>query len=489
MADLFWAFWDVSLRFALFGSVLLLLHPLLKRGLPANWLCWAWALLVIRLLFPISLPFSGSVFNISERFQPSTWTEALRSGVVNAGWGETLIPILRTQDELVKSSLVGVSWEQVLVAVWLAGIAFLALRLLACALRLRCFFERAERLERGRLHAVFKDVRHRFGIHANVPLLVSRDVGTPGIAGIFNPRVILPGSIATGLSEEEARCVLLHELTHYKRGDLFLHHLLLLSCFIHWYNPLAWLAFRRFKASMEQACDADVLNTESITTPREYGMTLLGVMRRCRSVAASPVGSLGLLGNREQRALKERIQMIACPRRVSPLCAMAAGGLFAASFVYSITTEADLDEEGERLLGLTRFGAPGLFPRASSPKFRDVSAAWEDSEYKRPNSWVQELDASKYRGREVRVVASLAASSPQGNPDFWVVARDEEGEFVSSRYSGRLRERRSGLWQLEVRLGLSSSAQSLDCALSVERASGLRFESFEVHPVEPLQNF
>ena len=35
----------------------------------------------------------------------------------------------------------------------------------------------------------------------------------------------------------------MHELVHYRRGDLFLHHALLLICYLHWYNPVVWLAF------------------------------------------------------------------------------------------------------------------------------------------------------------------------------------------------------------------------------------------------------
>ncbi len=99
------------------------------------------------------------------------------------------------------------------------------------------------------------------GIYANVPLLVSDSVKTPGIAGVFNPRIIVPRQCAEKLSEQELRCVLMHELTHYRRGDLFLHHALLLLCYIHWYNPLAWLVLKQFKDEMEKACDLEVVDS------------------------------------------------------------------------------------------------------------------------------------------------------------------------------------------------------------------------------------
>jgi beta-lactamase regulating signal transducer with metallopeptidase domain len=98
VADLFWAYWDASIRFALLALLLLLITPLLKRIISPRLLCWAWAILLLRLELPFSLPFSGSIFNAHENLQPSTWTETIRRGVVNAGLGETILPVRRDED-------------------------------------------------------------------------------------------------------------------------------------------------------------------------------------------------------------------------------------------------------------------------------------------------------------------------------------------------------------------------------------------------------
>lgn len=93
MADLFWACWVVSIRFGLLALLLLSLSPLLERVIGPRLLCWAWVALILRLALPISLPFSGSIFNAHEGLRPSAWTEAIRKGVVNTGQGETVLPI------------------------------------------------------------------------------------------------------------------------------------------------------------------------------------------------------------------------------------------------------------------------------------------------------------------------------------------------------------------------------------------------------------
>ncbi len=484
MADLFWSYWDASVRFALLSFFMLLAIPALRRWLSPKLLCWAWALLVIRLSLPLALPFSGSIFNLNENLQPSTWTSVLRSGVVESGWGETLLPDFRTQDELVKNTLVGFSWENALVLVWAIGIALLVARLVGNAIRLHRFFARAERINSGRLYDIFKDTRRRFGIHANVPLLVSKDVKTPGIAGIFNPRVVLPKVLADDLSDEEIRCVLLHELTHYKRGDLFLHHLLMLVCFVHWYNPLVWLVFRQFKISMEQACDADVVNTVSITTVRDYGMTLLRVMQRCRGSLVSPAGALCLLGNRKASALRDRIHLIASPRRSAPFFAILGLSLFGASFVYSITEEAKVENEAERLLGLTRFSGSAFF-RPSGQELEKI----EDSEMGRlldsalstkPRSWLQEVDVSTLAGHEVIARVTYEVDASSADQDFWIYVKNEDGRVISRASTSSVSDAGSDVRFMELRLGLATSAREIDYGLSASGSSGVWLRSFDL---------
>lgn len=487
MAELFWSYWDASVRFALLSFFMLLAIPVLSRWLSPKLLCWAWALLVIRLSLPLALPFSGSIFNLSESLQPSTWTSVLRSGVIDAGWGETLLPDFRTQDELIKNTMAGFSWESAMVAIWLFGIAVLVVRLLLNALRLHRFFARAERINSGRLYEVFKDTRRRFGIHANVPLLVSKDVETPGIAGIFNPRVVIPKFCAEELSDEEIRCVLLHELTHYKRGDLFLHHLLMLICFVHWYNPLVWLVFRQFKISMEQACDADVVDTVSITTVRDYGMTLLHVMRHCRGSLVSPAGSLCLLGNRKSSALRDRINLIASPRRSAPILAVLGLGLFGASFVYSITEEAKVEDEAERLLSLTRFGGSSFFrldaQNREEAREIELGRLLESALRRNPSSWLQEMDTAGLSGHEVIARVTYEVNTSSSGQEFWIAVKNESGRVIHSASTTRVSDGGSVVRFMEIRLGLANAAKGIEYGLSSSGASGVWLRSFEL--VEP----
>ena len=64
-------------------------------------------------------------------------------------------------------------------------------------------------------------------------------------------------ALEDGYTQEERRRVLAHELTHLAHGDLIYN---LISAFFlaaFWWNPVIWLAFRRFRRDMEVYCDYD----------------------------------------------------------------------------------------------------------------------------------------------------------------------------------------------------------------------------------------
>ena len=47
---------------------------------------------------------------------------------------------------------------------------------------------------------------------------------------------------------EELKFVLAHELTHYRHGDLIWNLAAALIICLLWWNPVIWIAFRRFRA-------------------------------------------------------------------------------------------------------------------------------------------------------------------------------------------------------------------------------------------------
>lgn len=69
-------------------------------------------------------------------------------------------------------------------------------------------------------------------------MIKSSAVDSPAVAGLLRPVLLLPASFPQGFSANEARMILLHELTHLARHDLPLNWLLCVLQALHWFNPL-----------------------------------------------------------------------------------------------------------------------------------------------------------------------------------------------------------------------------------------------------------
>jgi len=83
-----------------------------------------------------------------------------------------------------------------------------------------------------------------------------RGLPSPAVAGLLLPRLLLPGAGSPG--HEAGRLVLLHEMMHLKRRDLWAQALLDALAALYWFHPVVLLARRRARALREACCDLDV---------------------------------------------------------------------------------------------------------------------------------------------------------------------------------------------------------------------------------------
>ncbi|MEI2727243.1 MAG: M56 family metallopeptidase [Verrucomicrobiota bacterium] len=109
-------------------------------------------------------------------------------------------------------------------------------------------------------------------------------------------------------STQELRFVFLHELAHLRRWDLPLNWLVAVLQILHWFNPLVWFGFARWRLDRELACDALAIEAAGADQHREYGRTILHLLENLTPRTAMP-GLVGILENKHQ--LRRRIGMIA----------------------------------------------------------------------------------------------------------------------------------------------------------------------------------
>ena len=181
----------------------------------------------------------------------------------------------------------GIDGKDVLVLLWIAGIAAGFLQMLA-ALAMLWRTRRAARVSPDQEAA--DALASHLGIEHPVRVLET-PWGMPMTYGVLRPTVLLPEE-ARGWSDERRRVVLLHELAHVLRGDAVTHLLARTALALHWWNPLAWTMWRGFLKERERATDDLVLGAG--TTASNYAGHLLEIARTMQARTASAAAGVAM---------------------------------------------------------------------------------------------------------------------------------------------------------------------------------------------------
>ena len=147
-------------------------------------------------------------------------------------------------------------------------------------------------------------VAERVGIKKPIELCVNPLISSPLLIGFFHPCIVLP---SVDISEKDFQYIVLHELTHYKRRDMFYKWLVQVTVCLHWFNPFVHLMSREITKACEFSCDEAVLTKMGYGNAQEYGNTLLDAMAAVGRYKEN-LGAVTLSKNKQ--LLKERLGAI-----------------------------------------------------------------------------------------------------------------------------------------------------------------------------------
>lgn len=220
-------------------------RALRRAHAPSRLLCWLWLAVGVRFVLPWGIPLRLP--------RPQSAPLAAAADTVQE-LGALPLPDLAPAAPTTAAALPWYTrltpWH-ILAAVWLAGVLVLALRGIAGYWRLR--------------RSVALACKAPDGCYGGAC------VSAPFTLGILRPRIYLPDSLRGAARQ----AVLLHEQTHIRRGDPLTKPLFYAAVCLHWFNPLAWLAFRGFERDMEAACDEAAVQGRPLPERNAYCETLL----------------------------------------------------------------------------------------------------------------------------------------------------------------------------------------------------------------------
>jgi len=230
--------------------------------------------------------------------------------------------------------------------VWLVGILVYMALLFGKMLKLRRWHEQQKEREIPQwFHELLVLSAQRLGLEQLPAVVFANKAVTPAVYGMFRPVLLLPAGYFDNLKSDDAEHVLLHELAHLKRGDLWLHGLTLFLQVVYWMNPLMLWVQKQIKQVREICCDLTVASVLREKTAA-YRQTLLETARRLLTEKVEP--GLGFLGVFEEPyRLVTRLKWLEKKSWETRTVALITA--FAAAFIlmFSLLPMAEAEKNGD----------------------------------------------------------------------------------------------------------------------------------------------
>jgi len=113
----------------------------------------------------------------------------------------------------------------------------------------------------------------RFENLDNIKVVTSRLTDSPMVIGVLSPVILLPESLYNELNDNQLTAVILHELAHIQRRDLWVGAFQETIAIIFWWSPVIRIINRKIHINRELACDMRA--AKKLASGKQYAQSLV----------------------------------------------------------------------------------------------------------------------------------------------------------------------------------------------------------------------
>ena len=347
----------MSISAAVMIAAIVILRALLIDRLPKTTFLILWAVVLLRLLVPVSVPSAWSVYSLLQPkqqsiqtvqeestvlpqvepvvSQPSAITTEPAAPAVDSAAGEaeeiTVTPARQessspTVQQSIPSEQPPQAEEKTKPAIslpvepsaliWGVGAAALGLYFVVGYWRATREFDMSLPVEHPFCGEWLRRQKEKMPLRRQIRIRQFDRIGTPLTYGVRRPTILLPNQTL----EEQPKTltyILTHEYVHIRRFDCVSKLLLSAALCLHWFNPLVWVMYVLANRDLELSCDEMVLRLLGIENRSAYAMALLE-MEEKRSGFGALYSAFG------KNAIEERIGAIMKMKKRSLLSVVMA---------------------------------------------------------------------------------------------------------------------------------------------------------------------
>lgn len=281
------------------GIIIYILKSTVLRKLSAKWQFLMWLVMILKLIVPKGPESRISVFNRLGSTIKFTEYELLKFA----------------QKPVQVSSVINgansVELADILFCIWLAGVIVAFLWLITSFIIFKIKIRASSSAPDNITREIFSQCREKARVRKSITVVVQEHINTTALYGFFKPRILITRDFEA-MDKSNMQNTFMHELSHFKRGDIAVNYVLLTLGCIHWFNPVIWFLFKKVRCDAELATDELAMGFLKPDEHKGYGITLINIlelkMKRCS-------GILGIANSKKD--IKKRIKAISVYKRAS----------------------------------------------------------------------------------------------------------------------------------------------------------------------------
>lgn len=314
-----------------------------------------WLLVFVKLFSPPVLPVGV----------PWPWTAELPARVISTPLSEAIPETASSDPVPFWQQLSPLPWQQMLLAVWIAGSAAMAAWYAVRIVLVRRLLRHASAAP-AFLGEMARRLCEELKLSRCPELLTLPVRVTPAVWSLGGrPRVVFPAELVSEMDRDHLETLLAHELAHVRRRDYLIRLVELAATTVFWWHPVVWWGRTQLREMEEHACDALVLKTVP-QGARAYALALVETLDFL-NVQPGPL-PIGATAASPTVSLKRRIEMLkyGSSRKLTAAAVMLGAALFLPAMTLALAAEprrtieitSETDDEGQTTMKVVVEGIP-----------------------------------------------------------------------------------------------------------------------------------
>lgn len=288
---------NIVIQATIFGSVVGLIILVLKstvlKKLAAKWQYLLWSVMIFKLIIPKGPESRISIFNKINVTEKISETDLI--SIAYKPQPITEVPPVQRTFEI----------YDIVPYIWLLGFIIALLWTVISFALLKHKIHSSSCEVSNNTMEILENCKEKMGIKKKIGILAQNHIQTTSLCGVIKPKIIITKDFEIA-DINHMEYTFIHELSHYKRGDIAMIYLLLFLRCIHWFNPVIWFLFSKIRRDTELATDECTMSYINPEECKSYGLTLINTLSM---QSRKSVKLLGMANNKND--ITARIKAIA----------------------------------------------------------------------------------------------------------------------------------------------------------------------------------